>query len=51
MENQEINLTLTVKEINQILAVIGQQKLADVIELFNKIRDQSMSQLTPKTEE
>lgn len=45
MEDKEIKLALTVKEINGILALIGKQPLGEVIELFNKIRTQALAQM------
>ena len=48
MENEKtVDLNLTVKEVDQILAEISKQPLRDVIDLFNKIRTQALSQLQP----
>jgi hypothetical protein len=50
-KNKTVLLTLTVAETDQILAAISQQKLVEVIDLFNKIREQALAQLKPKEEE
>lgn len=42
-----VDLNLTVKEVDQILAEISKQPLREVIDLFNKIRAQALSQLQP----
>ena len=46
MENKEITITLTVKEVDQILASLSKRPLEEVIDLFNKIRAQGMSQIS-----
>ena len=52
VKTKPVTLTLTVAETDQILAAISQQKLIEVIDLFNKIREQALAQLKPeKTEE
>ena len=48
VDNKEVTLTLTVKETDTILALIAKQPLAEVIELFNKIRGQAIPQLVPE---
>jgi hypothetical protein len=45
MQDKEINLILTVKEIDQILAAISKLPLGEVIDLFSKIRGQAVPQL------
>jgi hypothetical protein len=51
MEDKEITLTLTVKEVDAILGAISKQPLSEVIDLFNKIRVQGIAQITPKQAE
>ena len=48
MDKKEVTLTLMVKEIDAILALIAKQPLGEVIDLFNKIRTQAIPQLTPE---
>lgn len=43
--NPEVNLTLNLNEINLLLKAIGSQPLAEVLDLFNKIRNQATEQL------
>jgi hypothetical protein len=45
MENKEITITLTVKEVDQILASLSKRPLEEVIDLFNKIRVQGIAQV------
>ena len=45
MENKEITITLTVKEVDQILALLSKRPLDEVIDLFNKIRVQGIAQV------
>jgi hypothetical protein len=45
MQDKEINLILTVKEIDQILGAVSKLPLGEVIDLFNKIRGQAIPQL------
>ena len=47
MQDKEITLTLSVKEIDAILVMIAKQPLGEVIDLFNKIRSQGTEQLVP----
>ena len=47
MQDKEITLTLNVKEVDAILALIAKQPLVEVIDLFNKIRSQGTKQLVP----
>ena len=42
---QEIQLTLTLDEVNQILAALGQQSYKDVFQLLGKIQQQATAQL------
>lgn len=42
---QEITLTLTLAEINQILKSLGEQPYPQVFELINKIQQQTQQQL------
>ena len=51
MEDKEITLTLSVKEVDAILGAISKQPLSEVIDLFNKIRVQGIAQITPKQAE
>lgn len=43
---QEIQLTLTLDEINQILAALGEKSYKDVFQLVNKIQAQASAQLS-----
>jgi hypothetical protein len=45
MENKEITITLSVKEVDQILALLSKRPLEEVIDLFNKIRGQGVAQI------
>ena len=45
VDKKEIQITLTVKEIDMILALIAKQPLGEVLDLFNKIRSQAIPQL------
>jgi len=47
VDKKEVKLTLTVKEIDMILALIAKQPLGEVLDIFNKIRSQGISQLAP----
>jgi hypothetical protein len=47
MEDKAINLTLTLKEVDAILVSISKRPLDEVIELFNKVRAQTIAQITP----
>ena len=42
---QEIQLTLTLAEVNQILAVLGEKSYKDVFQLVTKIQQQASDQL------
>lgn len=42
---QEITLTLTLAEINQILSSLGEQPYKEVFQLVNKIQQQAQRQL------
>jgi hypothetical protein len=42
---QEITLVLTLSEINQILAALGEQSYKDVFQLVTKIQQQAQRQL------
>ena len=42
---QEIKLVLTLDEINQILASLGNQPYKDVFQLVNKMQQQAQAQL------
>lgn len=43
---QEIELQLTLAEVNQILAALGEKSYKDVFQLVNKIQAQASAQLT-----
>jgi hypothetical protein len=45
MNEQQINLTVTLREADAILAAISKRPLEEVIDLFNKIRGQALPQL------
>lgn len=47
MQNQQIKLELGVNEVDQILLAISKLPLEQVIDLFNKIRGQAISQMQP----
>ena len=51
MDKKEIQITLTVKEIDMILALIAKQPLGEVLDLFNKIRVQGIAQMKVETPE
>lgn len=42
---QEIQLTLTLSEVNQILATLGEKAYKEVFQLVSKIQAQASSQL------
>lgn len=46
--NPEVSLSLTLTEINLLLKALGTQPLAEVLDLFTKIRTQATQQLEPK---
>ena len=43
---QDIQLTLTLAEVNQLLAVLGQRPYAEVFELVAKLKQQAEMQLS-----
>lgn len=45
MENQEINLTITIAEANVILTSLSNGQYSVVAELIQKIRSQALSQI------
>lgn len=45
MENENLNLELTVSEINVILRSLGKHPFDEVVALIQKIKDQGESQL------
>ena len=47
MSDQKISLTLSVREVDMILAVIAKRPLEEVIDLFIKIKNQGASQIAP----
>lgn len=47
MKEQQINLTLTVREADVILAALAKRPLEEVIDLFIKIKNQGASQIVP----
>lgn len=46
MNNQQISLTLSVREVDMILAAIAKRPLEEVIDLFIKIKNQGASQIS-----
>ena len=48
---QEIQLTLTLAEVNQILAVLGEKSYKDVFQLVTKIQQQASDQLSSESGE
>ena len=51
MMDKIIKLELTVKEIDLALLGISKLPLGDVLDLFNKIRTQSLEQLQPPAQD
>lgn len=47
MKEQQIHLTLTVRETDAVLAAISKRPLEEVIDLFIKIKNQGASQVVP----
>lgn len=47
-KNPELNLNLTLNEVNLLLKAMGTQPLAEVLDLFTKIRNQATQQLEPQ---
>jgi hypothetical protein len=47
MNEQQINLTVTVREADAILASLAKRPLEEVIDLFIKIKNQGASQVAP----
>ena len=47
MEDKEVTLTLKIKEVDQILVALSKRSLEEVIDVFNKIRAQSIEQVKP----
>ena len=45
MENQTVNLALTINQLNVIFAALGKQPLESVLEVFNTIQQQVQPQL------
>ena len=45
MNEQQISLTLSVREVDMILACLAKRPLEEVIDLFAKIKNQGSSQL------
>jgi hypothetical protein len=48
---QEIQLTLTLAEVNQILAALGEKSYKDVFQLVSKIQAQASAQLNAASAE
>ena len=48
MNDQTVTLTLSVAEVNAVLAGLGQLPLAQVLETFTKIKAAAEAQLAPK---
>lgn len=46
MNDQQISLTLSVREVDLILAAIAKRPLEDVIDLFIKIKNQGAAQVS-----
>jgi hypothetical protein len=47
MNDQQISLTLSVREVDMILACLAKRPLEEVIDLFIKIKNQGASQIVP----
>ena len=47
-ENQEIQMTLAITEVNQILEALGHRPYAEVYRLIDRIRQQADTQLTER---
>jgi len=48
MENMEVNLRLTVAQVNTILKYLGNGAYMEVNEIINKIRLQAVPQIAPQ---
>ncbi len=47
MNDQQISLTLSVREVDMILSAVAKRPLEEVIDLFIKIKNQGASQIAP----
>jgi len=47
MNDQTVTLTLSVNEVNAVLAGLGQLPLAQVLEVFTRIKSEAEKQLNP----
>ena len=47
MNDQQISLTLSVREVDMILSAVAKRPLEEVIDLFIKIKSQGSSQIAP----
>lgn len=50
MEENTLELNLTIEEVNKIMGALGQQPYIQVCQLINKIQQQVGKQLTPDIE-
>ena len=50
MNDQQISLTLSVREVDMILACLAKRPLEEVIDLFAKIKAQGSAQLSNNAE-
>ncbi len=51
MNDQQISLTLSVREVDMILVSLSKRPLEEVIDLFIKIKNQGAAQITPAAPE
>lgn len=51
MNDQQISLTLSVREVDMILVSLSKRPLEEVIDLFIKIKNQGASQIAPAAPE
>lgn len=51
MNDQQISLTLSVREVDMILVSLAKRPLEEVIDLFIKIKNQGASQIAPAAPE
>jgi hypothetical protein len=49
MENQNVNISMTVAQWNVVMNALGQRPFAEVAEIIGLIKTQAESQLAPKT--
>lgn len=45
MGNNEVTLTLSIQEVNQLLSALGQMPFVQVVDLIGKVKQQAESQV------